>query len=50
MKLIELSEVKMSPTITLQQENIDDVLVGFEIECILSIGQSSKLNKEHEQS
>ena len=50
MKLIELSEVKMSPTITLQQENIDDVLVGFEIGCILSIGQSSKLNKEHEQS
>lgn len=50
MKFSSLFEVKMSPQTTLQQENIDDVLVGFEIECILSIRQSSKLNKEHEQS
>ena len=37
MKLRELTEVKMNPQITQNHENIDDVLVGFEIECIINM-------------
>ncbi len=43
MKLIELSEVKMSPNTTSQQENINEVLVGFEVECILNIENTTRL-------
>lgn len=37
MKLIDIKEVKMTPSVTLNQENIDEVLVGFEIECVISM-------------
>lgn len=43
MKLIELLEVKMSPKITTNQPNINEVLVGFEVECILDIEKTTKL-------